>query len=207
MDTPTNSAPKTTAVIVSPRRKFGAHGNAYREEYCLQIREFFESAPQTTDATVAVMKHANYVNHHSDGTRFTTGSKREEVRRICAALPTFERFATSIGVTTATLRNWRAKYPEFEEACRMCEQIQRDFLQQGLLNGSIPPNGGIFVAKNVTAHHDTPMVDKIEHGITNVPEGVEGERPALAERTPEELARLRQLVEEARALGVRVMTD
>jgi hypothetical protein len=202
METQTDPV-QTPAVLVSRR---GAHGTAYHEEYCWQILEFFKSAPQTMNANVSVLKHANYVNHHSYGTRFTTGSKREEVRRICAIMPTFERFATSIGVTTATLRNWRAKYPEFEEACRMCEQIQRDFLQQGLLNGSISPIGGIFVAKNVTAHHDTPMVDKVEHGVTNVPEGVQGERPALAERTPEELARLRQLVEEARALGVRVTT-
>jgi hypothetical protein len=74
----------------------------------------------------------------------------------------------------------------------------------GLLNRSIPAIAGIFLAKNVTAHHDTPMVDKVEHGVTSVPEGVEGERPALAERTPEELTRLRQLVEQAWELGAKV---
>jgi hypothetical protein len=49
------------------------------------------------------------------------------------------------------------------------------------------------------------MVERVEHGVTNVPEGVEGERPPLAERTPEELARLRQLVEQARELGAKVI--
>jgi hypothetical protein len=191
---------QTTAVIVSRR---GAHGNAYREEYCDQIREFFLSSPRIKQETVAVLKHANYVNTPEDAS-MTTGTKREEVRRICGDLPTFEGFATTVGITTRTVRNWRGRYPDFEEACCFCEQIQREFLQQGLLDGSIPPIGGIFVAKNVTAHHDTPMVERVEHGVTNVPEGVEGELPPLAERTPEELARLRQLVEQARELGAKV---
>jgi hypothetical protein len=137
----------------------------------------------------------------------TTGFKREEVRRICGDIPTWERFATSVGVTTRTLLNWRQKFPEFEESCRICEQIVRDFFIQGLSNGSISPIGGIFVAKNVTQGHDTPLVDRIDHGVTNVPQGVEGDRPALAERTPDELARLRQLAEEARALGVKITID
>jgi uncharacterized short protein YbdD (DUF466 family) len=191
-----------TAVIVRPSR---GRPSGYRPEYCDQVLDYFEFAPQTRNEMVGVQKHANYVNQHGyNAPRMTTGFKREEVRRICAAMPTWERFATSIGVSTFTVRYWRSKYPDFEEACRICEQIQRDFLQQGLLNGSIPPVGGIFVAKNVTQYHDTPLVDRIEHGVTNVPMGVEGERPVLAERTPDELAKLKQLAEEARALGVKL---
>jgi hypothetical protein len=199
METQTDA--QSTAVIVV-RSKFDPHA-PFRPEYCDQIREFFRAAPRTKLDTVVVVEHVNYVNT-AEGIRMTTGTKREEVRRVCSDFPTFEGFAISLGVTTRTLREWRARYPDFEEACRFCEQLQREFLQQGLLDGSIPPVPGIFVAKNVTAHHDTPMVDKVEHGITNVPEGVSGERPALAERTPEELARLRQLVEQAHELGAKV---
>jgi hypothetical protein len=202
METQTDPV-QTTAVIVSRR---GAHGNAYRDEYCDQIREFFRSRPRIKKEIVMELRNANYVAT-AEGTRMTTGSKRDEVRRVCGEMPTFAGFAHSIGTTARTLRNWRARYPEFDAACVYCEEIQKEFLTQGLLDGSIQPVAGIFVAKNITAHHDEQMVDKVEHGVTNVPEGVEGERPPLAERTPEELARLRQLVEEARSLGVRVTTD
>jgi hypothetical protein len=201
MDQQTTDPVQTAAVIVSRR---GAHGNAYRPEYCDQIREFFSSAARTRNVTVTELRNVNYVSTGPGTSRMTTGSKRDEVRRICGELPTFAGFAHSRGFTARTIRNWRAKYPDFDAACVFCEEVQKEFLTQGLLDGSVPPVGGIFVAKNVTAYHDQPMVERVEHGVTNVPEGVEGERPPLAERTPEELARLRQLVEQARKLGAKV---
>ena len=84
------------------------------------------------------------------------GRAKLEVQTIVAVLPTFARFALDLGVDIGTIQNWRAKYPDFDDACLMAKDIQRDFLIQGLISGRIPAAGGIFVAKNIAGLKDRP---------------------------------------------------
>ncbi len=48
-------------------------------------------------------------------------------------LPSFVKFANSIGVTTATLLRWREKYPAFREAYEECRARLTDRLVDGVL--------------------------------------------------------------------------
>ena len=48
-------------------------------------------------------------------------------------LPSFVKFAQSIGVTTATLLRWRERYPAFREAYEECRARLTDRLVDGVL--------------------------------------------------------------------------
>lgn len=85
-------------------------------------------------------------------------------------LPTFERFASEIGVSVDTLLEWskaknkqdKLKYPEFSGAYSKCKQLQKDFLIANGTSGLFNPTFTIFVAKNIT-----DMRDKVETDVTS----------------------------------------
>ncbi|MDQ1474591.1 MAG: hypothetical protein QOJ99_6071 [Bryobacterales bacterium] len=156
----------------------GGRPTLYRPELPEEILTYFFSTAQTTLAVVAQTTDAEF-----DGTReengnpvMVKGRKREEVRRICGQVPTFQRFAGSVGVTCLTLTRWRKLYPEFDEAYVRCQEVQEDWFIQGLATGAIPSQGGIFAAGNITR-----FVDRAENRLT-VAE-VPTEKPALANCT------------------------
>ena len=150
----------------------------------------FQESPQTVTAPVLVVMEEGAGRGRS---------QRQEVRTICAEMPTFERFGLSLGVTYSTLRAWAGKYPEMGEAWEMCKMVQKDFLLQGLTSGRIPPQAGIFVAKNVTDMTDeTVTVTKAEMPV---------ERPKWADKTPAQLDRLKRALQEAAELGVHLTVE
>lgn len=61
--------------------------------------------------------------------------------------PTFEGFADSIGVLTATLRNWR-EHDCFDLAYARCLDIQRRLILQRALDRTYDSNFAKFVATN-----------------------------------------------------------
>ena len=155
-----------------------------------QMVEYFTQAPQTVTGPVLVVMEESSVRGRT---------QRQEVRTICAEMPTFERFGLLLGVTYSTLRAWSGKYPEFAEAWEMCKMCQKDFLLQGLTSGRIPPQAGIFVAKNVTDMTDeTVQVTKTELPV---------DRPKWADKTPAQLDRLKRALQEAADLGVNLTVE
>ena len=74
----------------------------------------------------------------------------EYTERVPSTLPTFEGFAGSLGVTHATLLNWRKEYPEFAEAYARCKEIQKDILVQNGLNRLYDARFTMFMACNNT---------------------------------------------------------
>lgn len=105
----------------------GGAPSKYKKEYCEQIIEFFDIDP--------------YREIELDKGR---------VQRIANKLPTFERFASNIGVVVNTLRNWADEFPEFLKAYNECEQLQKEILVQNGLIGGYQNNFAVFVAQNFT---------------------------------------------------------
>lgn len=175
-----------TAVIPHRATRVG-RPTSYRPELGQEMLTYFTSAAQKiTEQTKTTIEDSPVKGR----------SLKQEVQTIVAELPTFQRFANSIGVWTGTMIEWSKKYPEFQEAYRRCSEIQEDFMLQGLISGRIPGMGGIFVAKNITRFTDDRTL--------TVSAGEAKERPALADRTPQQLEALKALALAAEAAGVRV---
>ena len=63
-------------------------------------------------------------------------TKSETPRIIPNEFPTFEVFATRIGVHYSMFKQWAEKHPAFGEAYEICRQAQRNFIIQNGLNGA-----------------------------------------------------------------------
>ena len=78
--------------------------------------------------------------------------------------PTFEMFADEIEVTAATLANWAAAYPEFEEAYTACKNKQRGALLEGAMAGRFNATFAKFVAVNCHGMKEKVEVDDKHSG-------------------------------------------
>jgi hypothetical protein len=107
------------------------------------IVDFFER--MVTAPVREVLESTTFVEDEARG-----NSKKAEVRRICAELPTLEKFADSIGVTTEHLDNWAKANPDFYDARARAKQKQFIMLTDGMLSKRYDTTAAIFVAKNIT---------------------------------------------------------
>lgn len=114
---------------VTPARKNGGpkppgyvfgRPTKYCQEYCQAIVKYF-SNPESWDLNVDM----------KGGAKAIPKSK----------LPTFERFAAGIGVSTRALENWRDAHEEFGDAYRIASGLQKSFLMElsaaGLGTGAV----------------------------------------------------------------------
>lgn len=74
--------------------------------------------------------------------------RRKEWKLVCAEIPTFAKFGRVIGVSTDTMKRWRAQYPSWDEACNMAVDMGADALVQRGLRGQYDPEMVKFVTKN-----------------------------------------------------------
>ena len=118
----------------------------YKKIYCKKILEFFN------------------IPHTVNKLEITTDKNGEKVKTVEKPnpLPTFERFAVSIGVDTETLFEWCSQYKDFDIACKQCRELQKDMLNDLAMRGFYNATYTIFVAKNIT-----DMKDKQENYITD----------------------------------------
>lgn len=89
---------------------------------------------------------------------------KETVKEVPNDLPTFEKFAHSIGVHVDTLIEWTKIHPEFSESYKNAKQLQKDFLIQNGLRGLYPAAAFCFVAKNCTDMRDKSEIDHTTGG-------------------------------------------
>lgn len=114
---------------VTPARKKGdpkppgyvfGKPTSYRPEYCQAIVTYF-SNPESWDINTDMKGSAKAIPK--------------------SKLPTFERFAAGIGVTTRALENWRDAHEDFGEAYRIASGLQKSFLMElsaaGLGTGAV----------------------------------------------------------------------
>lgn len=78
--------------------------------------------------------------------------------------PTFEMFASSIGVTARTLENWVRAYPEFSDAYTACKNKQRGALLEGAMAGRFNATFAKFVAVNCHGMKEKVEVDDKHSG-------------------------------------------
>lgn len=114
----------------------GGRPTKYDEKYCKELIDFFNREPNSI--------------------------KEHEGRAVVTAcsLPTFERFAFSIGVHRETILNWADKHPLFFDAYKKAKDLQKDILIQNGLMGGYDKTFAIFTAKNVT-----DMKDRVEQSV------------------------------------------
>lgn len=101
----------------------------YKREYCGKVVEYFSrflelrDDPEDNDAAE---RHGMVPVVVEDG-------QAKVQNKPCGGYPSMVKFAKSLNVTTRTLRNWREKYPEFNEACEFADEIQDEVLNERAL--------------------------------------------------------------------------
>ncbi len=113
------------------------------------------AAPRTTASGVVITERRK--------------EKRQEWRIVCAELPSFARYARSIGVSHATMKNWSALYPTFHEAYDMCVDMLEDALVQRGLRGQYDAELVKFVGKNWAGMKDRHEVTGADGAPINPP--------------------------------------
>lgn len=121
----------------------GGRPTDYREEFCEQIVKFFSIDP------VAVVPGVD-----------RDGNPKDIL--VPNRFPTFERFATNIGVTTKTLQRWAEdknedgspKHPEFCLAYAQAKDLQGANLMEGGMGGTYAGSFTVVAAKNLIGWRD-----------------------------------------------------
>jgi hypothetical protein len=163
-----------------PARHPGGRPSEYDPAFCDQLVTYFDTADYEKDRSVTTETVSG------DATKSV---RKTEVRSGCGTFPSFEQFAGSIGVTTQTLRNWARDYPDFSEAYARAKDRQKDWLMQNATSGLINAQWAIFLATNVTDMTDKHVVESQESTID------------LRDKTPEQLAEIKALIERARQIA------
>lgn len=123
-----------------------ARPTKYKKEYCKKMFDFFNISHTFMDEI----------------TKFDKNGETQIVRvEKPNVLPTFEKFAVSIGVCRDTLDEWTKVYEEFSDTYKKCKNLQKDMLNDLAMRGFYNPTYTIFVAKNIT-----DMKDKVEQEVT-----------------------------------------
>jgi len=123
----------------------GGRPTKYKPEYCEQIVKFF-ACPKNE----RVVKSITTGKNEYEKTEYTT---------IPNELPTFAKFARSIGVAYDTVCDWVKVHPEFLHAHNEAKRLQEEFLIDNGLAGLYPPASYIFTAKNITTMRDKTEVE------------------------------------------------
>lgn len=125
----------------------------YKEEYCQQMIEFFDIEPY---------KEVTETFYYKDW------SSKDSIKLIPNKLPTFSKFARTIGVNRATLldratktdESWHLVFPEFSSTYEVCKDIMKDYLNDNGLMNLYNSAYCKFVAINATDMKDKSEVDQ-----------------------------------------------
>jgi len=126
------------------KKHAGGRPTSYKPEYCEAILKFFSVERfKETKETVTTAK----------------GTVIEKPVRIMNELPTLERFAATLGVSTETVKNWTRHFPAFNEAFTRAKELQKDFIVQAGFSGMANPVFAKFTAINMTDMRDKTEVE------------------------------------------------
>ena len=123
----------------------GGRPTKYKKEYCDLMIEYFTIQPQQT-----VYKKTYY----ADG-----GIKAEEPVVLPEQLPTFQKFADSVGVTVSTLWEWEKKYKEFSKAYARAKQLQEYIWLVNSMSNLYNAQFAQFFGKNCLGYKDKQEID------------------------------------------------
>jgi hypothetical protein len=149
-----------------PAKRRVGRPSRYRPEYCEAILAHFH---------VELERSVEVTRLGDDGTPVTV------TETVANPFPTFARFASEVGVTRETLRNWCAAHDDFAFAHERARDLQTDLLIKGGLHRVYPANFAILALKNLAGWRDRP------------------EPPATATVTPVTVAELDKLYRDGMA--------
>lgn len=118
----------------------GGRPTEYKEEYCEMIIQYFSVEPQQT-----VYKKTYYANGQL---------KSEEPVTLAEQIPTFQKFADSIGVHVDTLHEWKKTYKEFSESYARAKQLQEGIWLINGMSGLYNSQFAQFFGKNCLGYKD-----------------------------------------------------
>lgn len=138
------------------KRKVG-RPSKYNPIYCQKIIDYFDiESSFYRDITIT----------HKDG---STIDKSEEE---AAPLPTFMKFARSIGTYHDTLSDWCKNYPDFRIAYNRCKELQFEFIVDNGLRGNYQGYFAGLYMKNMFGwrdkEEDKPLPQSINVFINNI---------------------------------------
>lgn len=123
----------------------------YKNEYCKKMFNFFNIS-HTFDKEI--------ISYDKDGNEKISYVEKPNI------LPTFEKFAVSIGVCRDTLDAWAKEYQEFSDTYKKCKNLQKDMLNDLAMRGFYNPTYTIFVAKNITDMRDKQEIEATNANIS-----------------------------------------
>lgn len=130
-------------------------GSKYERKYCKLLVDFFEAAAKRK---TRVQFKWERTETEGDGKDKKATSRKTEIGRICAQLPTIEGFARSIKIPSTTVRQWARDHEEFAVAYGQAKDIQRDLLVDRGLTRQYDASAFVFVAKNITDMTDKSVL-------------------------------------------------
>ena len=119
----------------------------YRPEFCEDIITFFDREPFK-------------VATDDEGNALTTQTGKPLL--MACELPTFEKFASDIGVHKDSIYEWAKVHPEFSDAKKIAQQLQYNILVQNGLLGGYNSTFAIFTGKAALGMRDGGEADKGE---------------------------------------------
>lgn len=122
----------------------GGRPPKYDSKYCKKLIDFFNIEPYKEREINIITKDGREITRYED---------------VANDLPTFERFAVSIGTHRNTLLNWCEQHTEFLCAYNKAKDCQKDMLIVNGLRGLYQPAAFIFTSKNVTDMRDKQVVE------------------------------------------------
>ena len=131
-----------------------------------QRAAFEKGEPMTED--VAMLLDPESIKQSARTAAYRALMDEMKVKRRLQGLPELVKWASRIGVTTQTIRDWRKKYPRFDAACEECMEIQAALLRDGGLSEVYASKMVTFLLETVHARraededeieHDTMLVD------------------------------------------------
>lgn len=197
-------------------------GGSYRSEYCDLILKLFEDmlaasgekladkileedrslseqAAQAESSGAEIGADGKKKRRPRAGLRIVERRtvKRREWRLVCAELPSLAKFGRLVGVSSATITNWRHSYPSFDDACTRCTDMLGDALFQRGLRGQYDPEMVKFVGKNWAGMKDRHEVTGADGAPLNPPQELRGVPTSVLDATYAELMDLKRRLLEA----------
>lgn len=127
-----------------------ARPSKYKKLYCKSIIEFFDKPLTYTD----------------EEKKYYKGQAYTVTRTLVTELPTFERFASSIGVTMSTMWEWKQAHDEFSNAYKQAQQLQEQMIVGNAMAGRYVGSFAQFYLKNKHQYVDQSQID---HTTKNQP--------------------------------------
>jgi hypothetical protein len=127
------------------KKHAGGRPSKYDPKFCEEIVKFFD-----------VPKSVRVVKAEITGKNDYSKTEYEDKPN---PLPTFSKFARSVGICHDCITDWAKIHPEFTEAYNVAKELQKEFLMDNGLAGLYPPASFIFTAKNITDMKDKTDVD------------------------------------------------